>query len=193
MPRARACSRFKASLRFWRQAPPPRSPWFHWRGSSLSWPGNQRHCPLPNSRPASCFWPATPSPAPTQQQPPPAQQPSVEAHPPPAPPPAALATETAPPVVPSQPAAAAVAPVAEPRPKETPPQDGSTQGEEEETEGPQAVATATTNLNSAKAEAKLVKALDYLVAINDHSDNPAQKWVINESILASLPAVSGPR
>jgi hypothetical protein len=34
---------------------------------------------------------------------------------------------------------------------------------------------ATTNLNSAKAEAKLVKALDYLVAINDNSDNPAQK------------------
>ena len=49
-----------------------------------------------------------------------------------------------------------------------------------------AVATATTNLNSAKAEAKLVKALDYLVAINDNSDNPGQKWVINESILASL-------
>ena len=42
------------------------------------------------------------------------------------------------------------------------------------------MATATTNLNSAKAEAKLVKALDYLVAITD------QKWVINESILASL-------
>jgi hypothetical protein len=39
---------------------------------------------------------------------------------------------------------------------------------------------------SAKAEAKLVKALDYLVAINDHSDNPGQKWFINESILASL-------
>jgi hypothetical protein len=93
---------------------------------------------------------------------------------------------TAPPVVPSQPAAAAVTPVAEPRAKETPPQGGSTQGEEEETEGLQAVATATTNLNSAKAEAKLVKALDYLVAINDNSDNPAQKWVINESILASL-------
>jgi hypothetical protein len=36
-------------------------------------------------------------------------------------------------------------------------------------------AAATTNLNSAKAEAKLVKALDYLVAINDNSDNPAQK------------------
>ena len=41
---------------------------------------------------------------------------------------------------------------------------------------------ATTNLNSAKAEAKLVKALDYLVAINDNSDNPTQKWVINGSI-----------
>ena len=90
------------------------------------------------------------------------------------------------PVVPSQPAAVTVTPVAEPRAKETPPQGGSTQGEEEETEGPQAVATATTNLNSAKAEAKLVKALDYLVAINDNSDNPGQKWVINESILASL-------
>jgi outer membrane biosynthesis protein TonB len=126
---------------------------------------------------------APPSPAPTQQQPPPAQQPSAEAHPPPAPPPAAQAPET---VVPSQPAAAPVTPVAEPRAKETPPEDGSTQGEEEETEGLEAVATATTNLNSAKAEAKLVKALDYLVAINDHSDNPGQKWFINESILASL-------
>jgi hypothetical protein len=122
---------------------------------------------------------APPSPAP-------AQQPSAEAHPPPAPPPAAHAPETASPVVPSQPAAATVTPVAEPRAKETPPQGGSTQGEEEETEGPQAVATATTNLNSAKVVAKLVKALDYLVAINDNSDNPAQKWVINESILASL-------
>ena len=103
---------------------------------------------------------------------PPAQQPSVEAHPPPAPLSAAQARETAPPVVPSQPAAATVTPVAEPRAKETPPEDGSTQGEEEETEGPQAVATATTNLNSAKAEAKLVKALDYLVAINDNSITP---------------------
>jgi hypothetical protein len=123
---------------------------------------------------------------PPAQQPstPPAQQPSVEAHPPPAPPSAAQARETAPPVVPTEPAAATVTPVAEPRAKETSPQGGSTQGEEEETEGPQAV--ATTNLNSAKAEAKLVKALDYLVAINDNSDNPAQKWFINESILASL-------
>jgi hypothetical protein len=113
---------------------------------------------------------------------------AVETHPPPAPPSATQARETAPPVVPSQPAAAAAAPVipvAEPRAKETLPQGGSTQGEEEETEGSPA-ATATTNLNSAKAEAKLVKALDYLVAINDNSDNPAQKWVINESILASL-------
>ncbi len=110
--------------------------------------------------------------SPAQQPSPPAQQPSVEAHPPPAPLSAAQARETAPPVVPSQPAAATVTPVAEPRAKETPPEDGSTQGEEEETEGPQAVATATTNLNSAKAEAKLVKALDYLVAINDNSITP---------------------
>jgi hypothetical protein len=99
------------------------------------------------------------------------------------------ATETASPVVPPQSAAAAVAPVvpvAEPRAVETPPQGGSTEKKEEvRQEEPQA-ASATTNLNSAKAEAKLVKALDYLVAINDNSDNPAQKWVINESILASL-------
>jgi len=51
-------------------------------------------------------------------------------------------------------------------------------------------------LNSAKAKAKLIKALDYLVALNDNSDNPAQKWVINEFILASLtgcfrPAING--
>jgi hypothetical protein len=111
----------------------------------------------------------------------PAQQPSAEAHPPPTPPPAAQAPETVSPVVPPQPAAT---PVAESQAVKTPPQDGSTQGEEEETEGPQAA--ATTNLNSAKAEAKLVKALDYLVAINDNSDNPGEKWVINESILASL-------
>ncbi len=83
---------------------------------------------------------------------------SAEAHPPPTRPPAAQAPETASPVDPRQPAAAAVAavtPVAESRAKETPPQGGSTQGEEE-TEGPQAAAAATTNLNSAKAEAKLV-------------------------------------
>jgi hypothetical protein len=72
------------------------------------------------------------------------------------------------------------------RQRETSPQAGSTKGEEDETEEPQAVAAATTNLNSAKAEAKLVRALDYLVAINDNSDNPVQKWVINESI-QSLP------
>jgi hypothetical protein len=122
--------------------------------------------------------------SPAQQPSPPAHQPETHPTPPTPTPSAALATEPA--SVPSQQAAAPVTPVAEPRAKETPPQGGSTRGEEEETEGPQAVATATTNLNSAKAEAKLVKALDYLVAINDNSDNPAQKWVINESILASL-------
>ena len=124
--------------------------------------------------------------------PPPTQQQSAEAHPRPAPPPAAQAPDPASPVVPPQPAAAAsapVGPVAEPPAKETPP--GSTDKEEEEEaqkEGP----PATTNLNSAKAEAKLVKALDYLVAINDNSDNPAQKWVINESILASLTGCFSP-
>jgi hypothetical protein len=112
---------------------------------------------------------------------------NLKHYPPPTPSPAPQPTpDSLSPVVPSQPAAAPFVPVAEPRAKKTPPQGGSTQGEEEETEGPQAVATATTNLNSAKAEAKLVKALDYLVAINDSSDNPGQKWVINESILASL-------
>jgi hypothetical protein len=67
---------------------------------------------------------------------------------------------------------------------------GSTEQQQEEQEqarqeGP-AQAAPLANLNSAKAEAKLVKALDYLVAISDHSDNPGQKWFINESILASL-------
>jgi hypothetical protein len=130
------------------------------------------------------------SPPPAQQQPPPAQQPVAEAHPqPPPPPPAAQAPEPAPPVVPPQPAAAAVAPVvpvAEPRGAETPPQAGSTEKKEEEEEAQKEGLAATTNLNSAKAEAKLVKALDYLVAINNNSDSPAQKWFINESILASL-------
>ena len=119
----------------------------------------------------------------------PPQQPVAEAQPTPAPPPAVKTTETAPPVVPPQPAAAAVAPVApvaEPPAKETPPQGGSTEKKEEEEEAQKEGPPATTNLNSAKAEAKLVKALDYLVAINDNSDNPAQKWVINESVLASL-------
>jgi hypothetical protein len=91
----------------------------NWHANSLSWPGNQRACPSPNSRQASCFWPATPyQNLMVQQRPPtsPAQQPSPPAH---------------------QPSVD-------------------------------------------------VKALDYLVAINDISDNPAQKWVINESILASL-------
>jgi hypothetical protein len=118
------------------------------------------------------------SPPPAQQQPPPAQQPSAEAHPPPAPPPAAQAPEPAPPVVPPQPAAAAVAPVvpvAEPRAKETPPGSADKEEEEEEEEAQNEGPPATTNLNSAKAEAKLIKALDYLVAINDNSDNPARE------------------
>ena len=116
--------------------------------------------------------PATP---PTQQQSPPAHQaPVAEANPTPS---APQPTETA--SVPSQ---SAAVPVPEPQAAETPPARGSTEQEEEaRQEGP-----AATNLNSAKAEAKLVKALDYLVAINDHSDNPGQKWFINESILASL-------
>jgi hypothetical protein len=135
-----------------------------------------------------------PATSPTQQPAPPAHQPSAaEAQPSPTTHSAAQPPETASPVVPSHPAAAAVAPVvapvvpvAEPRAPETP-EGGSTQKKKEEArqEGSPA-ATATTNLNSAKAEAKLVKALDYLVAINDNSDNPAQKWVVNESILASL-------
>jgi hypothetical protein len=128
--------------------------------------------------------------SPALQPAPPAQQPqAAEAHPPPTTPPAAQAPETVSPVVPSQPAAAAappVVPVAEPRAKETPPEAGSTEKKEEARQEGAPAATATTNLNSAKAEAKLVKALDYLVAINDNSDNPGQKWVINESILASL-------
>ena len=132
--------------------------------------------------------------SPAQQPAPPAHQPqAAEAHPPPTLPLAAQVPETASPVVPSQPAAAPVTPVAEPRAKETPPQGGSTQGEEEETEGPQAVATATTNLNSAKAEAKLVKALDYLVAINDNSDNPARSGSSTNPSSPPLPAASGRR
>jgi hypothetical protein len=81
-------------------------------------------------------------------------------------------------------AAPPVVPVPEPQAVKSPPEGGSTEKKEEEADRQEA--PAATNLNSAKAEAKLVKALDYLVAINDNSDNPAQKWVINESILASL-------
>ncbi|MBV8273634.1 MAG: hypothetical protein JO170_00020 [Verrucomicrobia bacterium] len=127
------------------------------------------------------------SPPPAQQQSPPAHQPPVaEAHPTP-PTPSPAPTETA--SVPSQPPAAAVrapvVPVAEPQAVKTPPEGDSTAQTKQE-EAARQEAPAATNLNSAKAEAKLVKALDYLVAINDNSDNPAQKWVINESILASL-------
>jgi hypothetical protein len=45
---------------------------------------------------------------------------------------------------------------------------------------------ATQNRNTAKAEAKLEKALEYLININDHTDNRSEKWVINDSILFSL-------
>jgi hypothetical protein len=127
----------------------------------------------------------------------PAQQPETHPTPPTPTPSAALATEPASPVVPPQPAAAAVTPVAEPRAKETPPQGGSIEKKEEvRQEEPQAAATTTTNLNSAKAEAKLVKALDYLVSLSTITPTtPAEKWFINESILASLtgcfrPAIS---
>jgi hypothetical protein len=128
---------------------------------------------------------APPSPAPAfEQQPPPAHQaPAAEAHPaPPTPSPTPQpAPDSLSPVVPSQPTAV---PVAESQAAETPPGGGSTEHEEKEEQARQEA--SATNLNSAKAEAKLVKALDYLVAINDHSDNPGQKWFINESILASL-------
>jgi len=45
---------------------------------------------------------------------------------------------------------------------------------------------AAQNRNTAKAEAKLEKALEYLININDHTDNRSEKWVINDSILFSL-------
>jgi hypothetical protein len=45
---------------------------------------------------------------------------------------------------------------------------------------------AAQNRNSAKAEAKLEKALEYLININDHTDSRSEKWVINDSILFSL-------
>jgi hypothetical protein len=45
---------------------------------------------------------------------------------------------------------------------------------------------ATQNRNTAKAEAKLEKALEYLININDHTDSRSEKWVINDSILFSL-------
>jgi hypothetical protein len=38
-------------------SPPP---WFHWHARSWIWQGNQGLFPFPNSRQASCFWPATP-------------------------------------------------------------------------------------------------------------------------------------
>jgi hypothetical protein len=91
---------------------------------------------------------------------------------------------------------AGAAPVTQAQPKaapaEPPPQpeasskDGSKKEEEQEEEETQKERPAAINTNSAKAEAKLVKALDYLAGLNDSTDNPAQKWVINESILASL-------
>ena len=45
---------------------------------------------------------------------------------------------------------------------------------------------AAINRNTAKAAAKLEKALQYLITLNDASSAKADKWVINPSILASL-------
>jgi hypothetical protein len=45
---------------------------------------------------------------------------------------------------------------------------------------------APTNRNTAKAEAKLQKALDYLFQINEQTDNRDEKWVITEGLLFSL-------
>jgi hypothetical protein len=45
---------------------------------------------------------------------------------------------------------------------------------------------AAQNRNPAQAEAKLEKALEYLININDHTDSRSEKWVINDSILFSL-------
>jgi hypothetical protein len=51
---------------------------------------------------------------------------------------------------------------------------------------------AAQNRNSAKAEAKLEKALEYLIDINDHTDIRSEKWIINDSILFSLTACYRP-
>jgi cell division protein FtsB len=45
---------------------------------------------------------------------------------------------------------------------------------------------ASKNRNTLKAEAKLKKALDYLIDLNEHTTNRSEKWVINSSLLFSL-------
>jgi hypothetical protein len=69
---------------------------------------------------------------------------------------------------------------------------GSSEGGNGSTPAATATATTTTppqhkHLHTAKAEAKLRSALDYLTRINEAAkDDKAGKWVLNESILASL-------
>ncbi len=53
-------------------------------------------------------------------------------------------------------------------------------------DGNGADAPASKNRNTLKAEAKLKKALDYLIDLNEHTTNRSEKWVINSSLLFSL-------
>jgi hypothetical protein len=120
--------------------------------------------PPPPSAPATVATPATPLPTPpTQTQPP------------------------QPPPTPQQPAQPTQQPqiVAAPAPTSTPmPVDGQTpDGHDVNTSG---APPAQKNRNTAKAEAKLEKALEYPATLNTSATVKPDKWVVNASILASL-------
>ena len=79
------------------------------------------------------------------------------------------------------------APAQVPAPESTPKPVGVTPDGQKhiEQEGSFEHPAAAINRNTAKATAKLQKALQYLITLNDSSAK-ADKWVINPSILASL-------
>ena len=77
--------------------------------------------------------------------------------------------------------------VAAPAPTSTPMPDGQTpDGPNGQNVNTSAAPPAEKNRNTAKAEAKLEKALEYLATLNTTATAKPDKWVVNASILASL-------
>ena len=127
------------------------------------------------SRPATVATPASPAPAPNRSQ-----KPATT--------PAAPVTATVLPA--TQPTQQTTT---QPQPANAPASENVTPVEDQTPDGPngQDVNTsvappAEKNRNTAKAEAKLEKALAYLATLNTTATAKPDKWVVNASILASL-------
>ena len=183
---------FKPNLRTRPPATLPRSNCFHSLAASLNSPLMPDPCPLPNFRVPSCDSPSTPSPKPKVPPLPlfqlPPLLPRLATNPEPATTPAASTTATALPTTqPTQHTTTQPQPVNAPAPENvTPVVDQTPDGKNGQDVNTSAAPPAEKNRNTAKAEAKLEKALEYLATLNTTATAKPDKWVVNASILASL-------